>query len=186
MEACLGVLEQAPAEPDEEAGEGLALNEPGASMGKGFQSERVGSIEETGQEEPTQPGEAVSRVHFGHGGGEGHRLAARGFDAHGELGSGGELTFEAPDEGVPGRVVAGCGERGPHLAGCVVEVDRGRDGGHVCHLILLSRIRRKPTMPETANNASRGWPGSRYRPARPRAIALRAAGGRGLVFDEVK
>ena len=41
-------------------------------------------------------------------------------------------------------------------------------------------------MPGTANNASGGWPGSRYRPARPPAIALRAAGGRGLVFDEVK
>src|SRR4051812_7679278 len=78
MESGLGLLQQAPAEPDQNACEGFALYEPGVSVVQRFEGEGVGSVEQAGDAESPHPRQPTVGFDVGDLRGEGHRLAAWG------------------------------------------------------------------------------------------------------------
>jgi hypothetical protein len=55
MEPGLGLLQQASAEPDENACEGFALYEPGVTVVQRFEGEGVGSVEQARDAESPEP-----------------------------------------------------------------------------------------------------------------------------------
>src|SRR3954452_14751038 len=94
MESSLGLHQKTSAEPDQNACEGFALYEPGVSVVQWFEGEGVGPVEQAGDAESPQPRQPAVGFDVGDLGGEGHRLAAGGFDPQGEFRSGGERAVE--------------------------------------------------------------------------------------------
>src|SRR3954452_19691575 len=105
MEPGLGFLQQAPAEPDQNACEGFAVYEPGVIVVQRFEGEGVGSVEQAGDAESPEPRQPAVGFDVSDLGWGGHRLAAGGFDPQGEFRSGGEWAVEPADEGIPLRVI---------------------------------------------------------------------------------
>src|SRR3954451_11225009 len=166
MEPGLGFLQKTSAEPDQNAGEGFALYEPGVIVVQRFECEGVGSVEQAGDAESPEPRQPAVGFDGGDLGGEGHRLDAGGFGPHSEFRSGGERAVEPTDEGIPLRVILCGGKDAPDPVGGGVEVNGRAEGTHVNHRFFVvedsprtSSAAMNTTTARTINTSLRRTPG---------------------------